>query len=118
MSVLKKSFVLPLLWMVVIVGQSVYSQSLSKTEQEHMAWIDSVLRSIHTVKVGMTRADLMKVFTTEGGISDAMQRTYIYRGCGYIKVDVKFAATGPFDERPDDRILEISRPYLDWAVSD
>jgi hypothetical protein len=45
-----------------------------------------------SIKPGMTRADLQKVFTTEGGISMRVQRTYVYRNCPYCKVDVEFEA--------------------------
>jgi hypothetical protein len=64
------------------------------------------LKSIQTVKVGMTRSDLMKVSTTEGGLEfkseTTAQRTYIYRGCPYIKVDVKMAISGPDRDLPTD----------------
>jgi len=64
----------------------------------------------------MTRSDLMKVFTTEGGVSTISQRTYVYRQCPYIKVDVKFANRDR--ELPTDKIVEVSRPYLAWSVAD
>lgn len=32
------------------------------------------------MKAGVTCADLLKVFTTEGGLSTGLTRTYIYRG--------------------------------------
>ena len=66
----------------------------------------------------MTRADLMKVFTTEGGLSIASHRTYVYRQCPYIKVDVKFTAPSLGEELPTDKIVEVSRPYLEWSVMD
>jgi hypothetical protein len=39
----------------------------SSSDEEHTEWIASALRSIQTIKVGVTRSELMKVFTTEGG---------------------------------------------------
>ena len=86
-------------------------------DQNHTQWINATLRSIQTIKPGMTRADLLKVFTEEGGLSTAASRTYVYQECPYIKVDVKFdAPTG--HELPTDKIVEISRPYLAWSVMD
>jgi len=32
--------------------------------------------------------------------------------CLYIKVDVKFAASSNTEDLPNDKIVEISRPYL------
>jgi hypothetical protein len=70
----------------------------------------------------MTRADLLKVFTTEGGLSTRLQRTYVWQQCPYIKVDVRFKPDGDEKERlqehPTDTIVEISRPYLQWMIID
>ncbi len=90
----------------------------AQVDEEHTKWIDNTLRSIQKIKVGQSRSDLRKLFTTEGGLSWPSQRTYVYRHCPYIKVDVKFALTIPGEEQPTDKIVEISRPYLDWSVAD
>jgi hypothetical protein len=70
----------------------------------------------------MKRADVLKVLTTEGGLSNRLQRTYVHRDCHYIKVDVRFKATGtkrdPLREDLGDVIESVSRPYLEWSVSD
>jgi len=93
-----------------------------------MAWVAESLKSIESVKVGMTRADLLKVFQTEGGLSTRLQRTYVYRECGYFKVVVEFEAVGgpPHDSRgavapeesAQDVIKNISRPYIQLTISD
>jgi hypothetical protein len=84
--------------------------------------ISEILIECQKIKPGMTRAELLKVFTTEGGISSATQRTFVYRGCPYIKVDVDFTLSDPkqnaLDERPTDTISKISKPYLDWSIGD
>ena len=91
-------------------------------DEEHTEWIASALRSIQAIKVGMTRSDLMKVFTTEGGLefknTTTSQKTYVYRKCPHIKVDVKLAIASPNEDLPTDKITEISRPYLEWTVAD
>jgi hypothetical protein len=81
-----------------------------------------------TIQIGMTRADLLKVFTTEGGLSTGLSRTYVSRDCPYFKVDVEFEAVGRPDrnadgrvtlvEDPADRIVKKSRPYLQRVVMD
>jgi hypothetical protein len=67
----------------------------------------------------MTRAELLKVFTIEGGLSTATHRTFVYHGCRYIKVDVEFTLSAPtqniLEERPTDTISKISKPYLEWS---
>ena len=73
--------------------------------------MEKVIREVEQIKVGMTRAELLKVFTTEGGISNAKHRTYAHRSCPYIKVDVDFALSEPkqnvIEERPMDTIIKI-----------
>jgi len=83
---------------------------------------------MQTVKVGMTRADLLKVFTTEGGLSSGLNRTYVYRQCPLIKVDVEFEPVGrpardgegrvTLIEANEDVIKKVSKPYLEWGVTD
>jgi len=90
--------------------------------QERFNWIAKVLRQIQKIKPGMKRQDLLKVFTTEGGISTRFQRTYVYSGCPYIKVNVRFKAatneSNGMEEDTDDIIESISQPYLQWSVMD
>jgi hypothetical protein len=81
---------------------------------------------MQAVKVGMTRADLLKVFKTEGGLWTGLQRRYVYRECPYFKVDVEFEAVGrpahdregrvTLAERSEDLIKKISRPYLAFPI--
>jgi hypothetical protein len=77
---------------------------------------------METLKVGMTRTDLLKVFSEEGGLSTRTQRQYVYRECPYIKVAVEFERVGnaeaPFPESGEDRIVKISRPFIEWSVID
>lgn len=94
----------------------------SAIAEEHTKWIDSVMRSILTIKPGATRKDLLKVFTEEGGISSRTRRKYVYKECPYIKVDVEFAPVGNEDklveEMPEDKVTSISRPYLEYGITD
>lgn len=100
----------------------------SQRSQQQTEWVASSLREMQKVKVGMTRADLLKVFTTEGGLSTGLSRTYVYRGCPYIKVDVEFESVGrpardadgrvTLVEANGDVIKRISKPYLEWSIAD
>jgi hypothetical protein len=90
--------------------------------EERTKWIAKLLRQIEKVKPGMRRRDLLKVFTTEGGISFPTERTYVHKECPYIKVGVRFKAvheeSNGFNESPDDIIESISKPYLEWSMAD
>ena len=93
----------------------------SRGTDEHTEWIAKSLKEIESVRVGMTRVDLLKVFNEEGGLSTRTQRRYVYRDCPYIKVDVEFEPVGELDqasESPNDRIIKISKPFLEWSIID
>jgi hypothetical protein len=89
---------------------------------EQARWIRENLPELESIKVGMTRGELLKVFMEEGGISTRTWHRYVYRKCGYVKVDLEFAFESDKDntllDRPDDRITKISKPYLEWTVMD
>jgi hypothetical protein len=103
----------------VAFGQTPSSKT-SPYDSEHTRWIIASLKEIQTIKVGMSRGDLLKVFITEGGLSTPQQRRYVYRDCPYIKVDVEFASTeeGQPVERQEDRIVKISKPFLEFGIGD
>ena len=92
------------------------------TNKDLTKQIPDILSECQKIKPGMTRADLLKVFTTEGGISTATHRTFVYRGCPYIKVDVEFTLSEQgqtvLEDRPTDTISKISKPYLEWSIND
>jgi hypothetical protein len=94
----------------------------------HTEWIARSLEEMKTIKVGSTRAELLNVFREEGGLSTALRRTFVYRDCFMIKVDVEFEAVGrpardadgrvTLLESPDDVITKISRPYIARPILD
>jgi hypothetical protein len=90
--------------------------------KERTKWIAKVLDQIATIRPGMTRRDLLKVFTTEGGLATRLDQTYAYSECPYIKVNVRFKAANnerdSLQEEPNDIIESISQPYLAWSVAD
>lgn len=107
---------------IVVSAAAIWSPSKSATTDEHTEWIAKSLKEIETVKAGMTRADLLKVFKEEGGISTRTWRRYVYRDCPYIKVDVEFEPVGELEnkvsESPSDKIVKISKPFLEWSIMD
>jgi hypothetical protein len=89
---------------------------------DHTQWVSSVLAWTADIKPGMTRRDLVRVFTVQGGLSRRTERTYVLKQCPYIKVDVEFTAVSkeedPLTEMPDDKIVRISKPYLEYSHMD
>jgi hypothetical protein len=90
--------------------------------QERTYWIARVLRQIEKIEPGMRRKDLGGILTTEGGLSNPFQRTYVHVDCPYIKVNVRFKAatdeTNALKEDPDDTIESVSQPFLQWSTMD
>jgi hypothetical protein len=118
------SIVLLVLTASMVLGQESIKPPLRgpDIDEEHTKWIDSVITSILTIKPGATRKDLLRVFKEEGGISSRTRRKYVYKECPYIKVDVEFAPVGDQDklveEMPEDKVTSISRPYLEYGITD
>jgi len=114
--------------LILLFVHLIHPAQTSPLFQRRTEWIAASLKEMETIKVGMTRADLLKVFTTEGGLSTGLQRTYVYRDCPYIKVDVEFEPVGrpardlngrvTLEEDRRDKITKISRPYLEWSIMD
>jgi hypothetical protein len=96
----------------------------SQVDQEHTNWIDDVLQSISSIKPGR-RERTFFVFSPERGLSSRTQRKYIYKQCPYIKVDVVFSVVDDVGadqeattENPEDTIVKISWPYLEYSIAD
>jgi hypothetical protein len=94
------------------------SNTANCTAGEHETWISRATTEMQTIKVGMTREDLLKVFTRAGGFftTSRLAGTYQYKESPYIKVDVEFSEAPGEDnhtaESPKDIIRSISKPYL------
>jgi hypothetical protein len=84
--------------------------------EQRSLWIAKVVRQVGAISPGMTRTDLLRVFTTEGGLSTREQQTYVLKECRYIKVDVVFSPANSHEA--EDRIVRISRPYLAFSIYD
>jgi hypothetical protein len=87
--------------------------------QQQTLWVLKVMSEIGSVHAGMTRKELLKVFGEEGGLSTRTNRTYVYKGCRYIKVNVVFSRVDAKEqESDDDKIVSISGPYLAYVIMD
>ncbi len=95
--------------------EGVYESAITETQTKLGIDIANVLKQCKSIRPGMTRAEVSKVFSTEGGLSTVTHRTCVFRDCPYIKVDVDFAPSAPKQdvEKPTDIVTQISKPYLE-----
>lgn len=104
------------------------SVSAQSSCPDHSLWVGDVLQRMLTIKTGMTRKDLLQVFTTEGGLSTRTSRTFVSRECLFFKVRVEFKLAGRMEtdsqgrqiapEDDEDIIASISEPFLQYGISD
>jgi len=96
------------------------SRAGEETDKNLTKKISDILTECKKIVPGTTRAELMKVFTTEGGLSFPTHRILVHRRCPYIKVEVDFTLSDAKqkDERPTDTVSKISKPYLEWSIGD
>jgi hypothetical protein len=99
------------------------SASQEPCAQDNNAWVTHALEKMDTIKPGMTRANLLAVFTTEGGLSTGVHRAFVSRDCQYFKVNVDFRAVGRPNRDKEGRVTldedtEISSStYLDLTCN-
>jgi len=85
---------------------------------------------METIKPGMTRVDLLKVFKTDDGPPTGLRGRFISRDCPQFRVDVEFKpVAGPARARVygsfvtsledyQDIIVKVSKPYLQSGIKD
>ena len=104
------------------------TESQQQFDRSHVDWVERVLKRMQTIKLGATRQTLLTVFTTKGGLSTGLQRTFVSRDCPYFNVDVEFQAVGRSDrdgdgretsvEGKEDIIVKLSPFYLQFNATD
>lgn len=128
---IRRLFVLLLLSVIVIGGAaSVRTTGSANPEpcvQGHDIWLAHLMEKMETIKPGMTRWDVLKVFRAEGGLPGptptGLQRSrFVSQDCPYFKIDVEFEPvargnlgynlSGFLTEDNRDVIVKVSKPYV------
>ena len=92
--------------------------------QERNAWLDNCIAEFSKAKVGMTRTEIEAIFPQDGGLHGFQNVRYRNPNCAYFKIDIAYtpAMTTNNDGRhppsPNDRVANISKPYLEHPYND
>ena len=93
-----------------------------QADKKDCEFIEKSMEEINTIKAGMKRKDLSRFFHQDGGISRMTEQRFVYDKCEFIKVDIKFSPAAKNGktaaDNPEDKILEISKPYLERPFAD
>jgi hypothetical protein len=112
-----KTVVYALLLCCLVAISFAQTRQLPCSQAEHNHWLADALNEIMTIKVGMTRAQLLEILQPSGGFQPITTRTFTHRSSPYIKVDVVFEVQSKQGEgdkiSATDKIVSISRPYLE-----
>ena len=107
-----------------------------QTDPNHDQWLQQRYVEATSIKEGMTRADLLKVFRMDGGLQPLLPNRYVLRTSNSIKVDVEFDVPAGNKILPEDvrfgrsetdvqfvsndklKLKRISKPYLEPTFLD
>jgi hypothetical protein len=107
----------------VALGQS--AAKLPVVDPSLTRSMDQVLKDVSSIQTGMTRGELLRIFTAERGLYTRDGQQYVYRRCPDVKVIVNFHkpddadvewGNAPEEEWNGDVILSISKPFLESSA--
>ena len=95
----------------------------AQEETRYSDWLRHRMDEAYSIQVGMSRADLLKVFNIDGGMQGIPPRRYSLPRCDMIKVDVEFelsqgASRAKLPPDKELKISAISKPYLAPSTPD
>jgi len=105
--------------LLVATGAQSFIRTQDADEKAHQQWLEARYKEATSIKPGMTRADLLKLFWPNGGFITTTQY-YSLKTCPLIKIGVSFDKDDFSHKQPDDsvKIVEVSKPYLEPMTLD
>jgi hypothetical protein len=106
--------------LLMLVTAHSLPQDQNTEDKAHQQWLEARYKEATSIRPGMTRADLLKLFWPNGGIQTPTAQYFTLKSCPLIKVEVRFDKYDSSNRQRDDllRIVEISKPYLDRMTID
>lgn len=83
--------------------------------------IQEALSGSQKIKPDMARREVEQMFAPDGGLQFPNKWRYVYRKCEYIKIEVEYRAAANRGKQvvsPDDSVIGVSKPYLEYPVRD
>ena len=92
--------------------------------KDGVTWVQKCLADFETLKTGMTREQVQSKFCMDGGLSSPSGGRFTHPACPYFKIEVEFDfQRNPADqnravESKTDKVIRISKPYLETPFAD
>lgn len=82
--------------------------------------IEEAMRDYQQLKAAKTRREVEKYLAPDGGLQFPASTRYVYPRCAYLHVDVGFELVKPAEIAPfpEDRVIRISKIYLEYPAKD
>lgn len=103
--------------------QSLKLQQSSLHEPDKEKWVEKCLAELESIKVGMTRAEMDK-WSQDGGLQGISVVRLAHPACRYFKIKVEFDCKRNLADQDrmiwskDDKIIKVSKPYLERPFFD
>lgn len=85
------------------------------------AMVQQALADSKRITPGVTRKEVERYFTHDGGLEFPNHAWYTYRQCNYIKLEVEFdpaPSRGSDFSSPDDAVKNVSKLFIDYPAKD
>ena len=118
MTVVRR-FVLSAALMVQFLPQFTFAQD--KSSCNDCSVVQQALFAAKGLDPGKTRADVEANFEMDGGLQTTDTVRYVFKNCRAIQILVRFEGDEPGRPAaalPTDRIVTVSRPYLEYQAMD
>lgn len=114
--------ILVIVGLLVILAPGIHSGTQTANDQANQRWLEERYKEATSIKAGMTRADLLKLFEEDGGLQSIPASRYVLKCCQLIQIEVKFDSGYGVNYKPTPdenlKIVEVSRPYLQRMAAD
>ena len=103
---------------IVVLGSIISAAAQPSRNESCCGMVQKALTAAVKIKPGVTRSDVETSFGLDGGLQAPADSRYVYRGCGFIHLDISFRVSSNLRFSPGDVVTKVSRPYLAFPAMD